>query len=165
LSNALCRPTSSRATATIDPSAEHKAAAWTAPVAAVERLVRAQRLERAEDGRRVRCWWRRCAGNGRSACSRFSIPHSPQLIPTRDGGRVRARARSDRGDQGDAQDRTPFGLVRFDIDHVRARIDQSLGQAEAMSEIDQIGGCRHHHRIAEPVDFDRRPAPRSRLRG
>ena len=121
----------------------------------VERLVGADRFERAEDrfGRD-----RGGRGHGRQRPQRLLQILDPAQAAARVADPVpdpREHAVVALGRELDAEQDAAFLRADLDADHVRRRIDQPLRQREAVSEILEIGGRRHHHRIAEPEQADR----------
>ena len=56
--------------------------------------------------------------------------------------------------QLDAEQHAPFLLADLNADDVRRAVDQPLRPGEALGEILQVGRRRHHHRIADAEDAD-----------
>ena len=121
----------------------------------VERLVRADRLERAEDRSGPD---RRRRGQFRQRPLRlFEILDPAQAA----GGFADAVAHPLQhpvvalGGKLDAEQYACFLGANLDAGHVRRRLDQPLRPGEADCEILDIGRRRHHHRIADAEEADR----------
>ena len=54
-----------------------------------------------------------------------------------------------------ADDPAEVGFGDGDIGHVGGRLRQPLGERETAGEILEVGRGGHHHRVAEPVEFER----------